>query len=75
MPEKASILENAIANWKTYCWHAVGGAIGIYGMQLLAEMGHFPIAFVPFATPVVNVIGLPDAPPGQPRALIGGHLI
>jgi CBS-domain-containing membrane protein len=75
LPEKASIIENAIANWKTYCWRALGGAIGIYGMQLLAEMGHFPIALVPFATSVVNVIGLPDAPPGQPRALIGGHLI
>jgi CBS-domain-containing membrane protein len=38
-------------------------------------MGQFPIALVPFATSVVNVIGLPDAAPGQPRALIGGHLI
>jgi CBS-domain-containing membrane protein len=44
-------------------------------MQWLAEMGHFPIALVPFATSVVNVIALPDALPGQPRALIGGHLI
>lgn len=75
MSEKASILENAKANWKTYTWRALGGGIGIYAMQWLAEMGHFPIALVPFATSVVNVIGLPDAPPGQPRALIGGHLI
>jgi CBS-domain-containing membrane protein len=44
-------------------------------MQWLAEMGHFPIALVPFATSVVNVIALPDALPGQPRALIGGHVI
>ena len=56
-------------------WRALGGGIGIYAMQWLAEMGHFPIALVPFATSVVNVIALPDAPPGQPRALIGGHLI
>ena len=75
MPEKDGLLENAKANWKTYCWRALGGGIGIYAMQLLAEMGHFPIALVPFATSVVNVIGLPDAPPAQPRALIGGHLI
>jgi CBS-domain-containing membrane protein len=75
LPEKDSLLENAKANWKTYCWRALGGGIGIYAMQWLAEMGHFPIALVPFATSVVNVIGLPDAPPGQPRALIGGHLI
>lgn len=75
MPEKASLLENIRANWKTYCWRALGGGIGIYAMQWLAEMGHFPIALVPFATSVVNVIALPDAPPGQPRALVGGHLI
>ena len=75
MPEKASLLENIKANWKTYCWRALGGGIGIYAMMFLAEMGHLPIALVPFATSVVNVIALPDAPPGQPRALVGGHLI
>lgn len=75
MPEKESLLENARANWKTYAWRALGGAIGIYAMMFLAEMGHLPIALVPFATSVVNVIALPDALPGQPRALIGGHLI
>ncbi len=75
MPEKADLLENVKSNWKTYAWRALGGGIGLYAMQLLAEMGHFPIALVPFATSVVNVISLPDAPPAQPRALIGGHLI
>lgn len=75
MAEKISLRENVRKNWKTYLWRALGGAIGIYAMLLLAEMGHFPIALVPFATSVVNVIGLPDAAPGQPRALIGGHLI
>jgi CBS-domain-containing membrane protein len=75
LPERISIRENVRSNWKTYLWRALGGAIGIYAMQLLAEMGQFPIALVPFATSVVNVIGLPDAAPGQPRALIGGHLI
>ena len=75
MPEKPELLENIKANWKTYAWRALGGAIGIYAMMFLAEMGHLPIALVPFATSVVNVIALPDALPGQPRALIGGHLI
>lgn len=75
MPERQHLLENIKANWRTYAWRALGGGIGLYAMQLLAEMGHFPIALVPFATSVVNVISLPDAPPGQPRALIGGHLI
>lgn len=75
MPEREDLFENIKANWKTYAWRALGGGIGIYAMQWLAEIGHFPIALVPFATSVVNVIALPDAPPGQPRALIGGHLI
>ncbi|MBX3523471.1 MAG: HPP family protein [Xanthobacteraceae bacterium] len=75
MPEKDNLFGNIAANWKTYCWRALGGGIGIYAMQWLAEMGHFPIALVPFATSVVNVLALPDAPPAQPRALIGGHLI
>jgi CBS-domain-containing membrane protein len=75
LPERISLLENIRSNWKTYLWRALGGAIGIYAMLFLAEMGHFPIALVPFATSVVNVIGLPDAAPGQPRALIGGHII
>lgn len=75
MPEKENLLENIQANWKTYAWRALGGGIGIYAMQWLAELGHFPIALVPFATSVVNVIALPDAPPAQPRALIGGHII
>jgi CBS-domain-containing membrane protein len=75
LPEKNSLRENVRNNWKTYLWRALGGAIGIYAMLFLAEMGQFPIALVPFATSVVNVIGLPDAAPGQPRALIGGHLI
>lgn len=62
-------------NWRTYFWRAIGGGLAILAMQLLAEMGQFPIALVPFATSVVNVVGLCGAPPTQPRALIGGHLI
>jgi CBS-domain-containing membrane protein len=75
LPERISLIENIRSNWKTYLWRALGGAIGIYAMLFLAEMGHFPIALVPFATSVVNVNGHPDAAPGQPRALIGGHII
>ncbi len=75
MLEKASLLENMKANWKIYVWRALGGGIGIYAMMFLAEMGHLPIALVQFATSVVNVIGLPDAHPGEPRAFIVGQLI
>ncbi|HRF08786.1 MAG TPA: HPP family protein [Xanthobacteraceae bacterium] len=75
MADDEPLRENLRENWKTYAWRALGGAVGIYAMMFLAEMGHLPIALVPFATSVVNVIALPDALPGQPRALIGGHLI
>src|SRR5207237_5325282 len=35
----------------------------------------FPLGYIPFATSIVVVMGSPEAPPAQPRALIGCHLI
>ena len=54
---------------------AVGGGLGIAGMILLADMGHFALGMVPFATSIVLVLGAPDAPQAQPRNILGGHLI
>lgn len=54
---------------------AAGGGIGIAGMILLAEVGHFALGMVPFATSIVLVLGAPDAPQAQPRNILGGHLI
>lgn len=44
-------------------------------MYFLAGFGQMPVALVPFATSIVLVLGMPDAPPAQPRAIVGGHLL
>jgi CBS-domain-containing membrane protein len=54
---------------------AAGGAAAIAAMEVLAERTAVPLAFIPFATSIVMVMGSPDAKPAQPRALIGGHLL
>ncbi|NWG23897.1 MAG: HPP family protein [Pseudorhodoplanes sp.] len=54
---------------------AVGGAVAIGIMEFLSLQWDFPLAVIPFATSIVLVMGLPDAPPAQPRALIGGHVV
>ncbi len=53
----------------------VGSALAIGGMEWLSVVADYPFAVIPFATSIVLVIGLPDAAPSQPRALIGGHLV
>jgi CBS-domain-containing membrane protein len=54
---------------------AAGGAIAIGLMEWLSASAAFPLMFVPFATSIVLVMGMPEAEPAQPRALIGGHLV
>jgi hypothetical protein len=54
---------------------AGGGAVAIAAIEILAERTAVPLAFIPFATSIVMVMGSPDAKPAQPRALIGGHLL
>lgn len=53
----------------------LGSALAIGAMEWLSVSADYPLAIIPFATSIVLVIGLPDAAPSQPRALIGGHLI
>lgn len=52
-----------------------GCAIAIYIMESSSALAAYPLAAIPFATSIVLVISQPNAPPAQPRALIGGHLI
>jgi CBS-domain-containing membrane protein len=54
---------------------ATGGAVAIAAMEFLSQRSTLPLAFVPFATSIVLVMGSPEAEPAQPRALICGHLI
>lgn len=52
-----------------------GGAVAVAVMELLSAKASFPLMLIPFATSIVLVMGMPDAAPAQPRALVGGHLI
>lgn len=54
---------------------AVGGAIAIGLMEIASFNLFFPLMAVPFATSIVLVVGMPEAEPSQPRALVGGHLV
>ncbi len=53
----------------------LGAALAIGVMEWLSTRLNYPLAVIPFATSIALVIGSPDAPPAQPRALVGGHLI
>jgi CBS-domain-containing membrane protein len=53
----------------------LGVAFAIAAMEWSSLAAEYPLAFIPFATSIVLVIGSPDAEPAQPRALIGGHIV
>lgn len=61
--------------WQVLLWRAAGGAAAILAMYVLAGFGEMPVMLVPFATSIVLVLGMPEAEPAQPRALVGGHLL
>lgn len=61
--------------WMTVVAGAVGGACAIAAMEFLSARTAFPLGSIPFATSIVLVMGAPGAPPAQPRALVGGHLV
>lgn len=54
---------------------ALGGAAAVALMEAASTYSSLPLTYIPFATSIVVVMGSPEAPPAQPRALIGGHLI
>lgn len=61
--------------WSRLVTGALGGAVAIGIMEWFSAFSEFPLASIPFATSIVLVMGLPQAVPAQPRALVGGHLI
>jgi CBS-domain-containing membrane protein len=54
---------------------AAGGGVAIGIMEAFSISTAFPLVAIPFATSIVLVLGSPQAPPAQPRALVGGHMI
>lgn len=58
-----------------WCWQGLGGALAVGVMEVAAYLGETPLALIPFATSIVLVLGMPEATPAQPRALVGGHLV
>ena len=44
-------------------------------MFKLGKISSVPLSAIPFATSIVLVSGMPDAPPARNRAIILGHLI
>ncbi len=65
----------ASRRWRIILVGAAGGAVAIGAMEWFSAFSEFPLASIPFATSIVLVMGSPDAPPAQPRALVGGHLV
>jgi CBS-domain-containing membrane protein len=61
--------------WFAILAGAIGGAVAIGVMEFLSARTAFPLGSIPFATSIVLVLGAPDAPPAQPRGLVGGHLV
>ena len=54
---------------------AIGGAAASWLMYFLSDVAALQLILVPFATSILVVMGTPEAPPAQPRALIGGHVV
>ena len=54
---------------------ALGAAIAIGLMELLAYWGGEPLVRVPFVTSIVLVTLLPRSEAARPAAIIGGHLL
>ena len=52
-----------------------GATIAIGVMEWMSVEFQYPLAVIPFATSIALVVGSPQLPAAQPRALIGGHLI
>ncbi len=55
--------------------NALGCALALALMLVLAQKGNMAFARVPFATSIVLVLSASDTEFAQPRNLVGGHLV
>ncbi|MEW6255518.1 MAG: HPP family protein [Pseudomonadota bacterium] len=56
-------------------WRGLGAALAVGGLEAAAALGETPVSLIPFVTSIAVVMGMPEADPAQPRALVGGHLV
>jgi len=54
---------------------ALGAALAIGMMELLARLAQEPLARIPFVTSIVLALSLPDSEPAQPYAIVVGHFV
>lgn len=64
-----------LAFWFRVAMAALGTALAVGFLEMTALLRQQPYGLIPFVTSIALVMGLPDAPASQPRALIGGHVI
>src|SRR5260221_7085817 len=60
-----------IAIW---LYRAVGAAVAIGVMELLAHIAQEPLSQIPFVTSIMLAFASPDSEPARPYAIIVGHL-
>jgi CBS-domain-containing membrane protein len=58
-----------------WIYRAIGAGLAIAVMELLALIGHQPLARLPFVTSIVLTMAVPDSEPAQPYPVIAGHLL
>lgn len=56
-------------------WRGLGAALAVGGLEAAAALGETPVSLIPFVTSIAVVMGMPEADPAQPRAVMGGHLV
>lgn len=59
----------------TWLHRAVGAAVAIGIMEVLARLAGEPLARVPFVTSIVLVMAMPESDGARPYAVIAGHVL
>jgi len=65
-------LRERMAVW---VYRALGAAIAIAVMEVLARHFNEPLSRIPFVTSIVLTMTMPNTEAAQPYAVIGGHLL
>lgn len=58
-----------------WAWRGLGASLAVGSLEFAALLGETPVSLIPFVTSIAVVLGMPEAEPAQPRALVGGHLV